>query len=119
MPLLLIGVGAGLLYWLTKKSSPVQLSSGTSAIPTDNLPTDLVGAAGPAKASTVGGVKMSITVWPIQNNRQFAIAQLTGSTAWVSYWHDVPTKKRKLYRGYEPTGSGAVAKLTKALGITA
>ena len=111
MPFLFFGLLGGLVWAMSR--------SKTSAdpVPTHALPAGLTGSVGPSHAYTYGGQKVHISSWPAQGGRQFAIAQLDGTVAWVSYWHDVKTGKRSLYRGYE-ANKGDVAKLIKALGIT-
>lgn len=111
MPFLFFGILGGLVWALSRNKS------ASDPVPTHALPPGLTGSVGPAHAYTYGGQKVHISSWPVQNGRQFAIAQLDGTNAWVSFWHTVKTKKRSLYRGYE-SAKGDVAKLVKALGIT-
>lgn len=96
LPLLGIGLVGGYLYVQSQETDENALSP-------KNLPTGLNKANRSKSVSrTKNGRKYTVHVWPERGGKQFAVACLDGTKAWVSYNHDIKTKKRKLYRAYGP-----------------
>jgi hypothetical protein len=96
-PILALSGLGGLLYLKAESGSGGPDDPFTPA----NLPTGYTkGKALKTVSRTKNGRNYDVTLWDHSGGKQFVVARLRGSKSWVSYYHDLATKKRKLYRAY-------------------